>query len=306
MSKIITASNQPRTGNIHIDRITVCGPLDHPHIGEGFYKAVDEFDTVLVGASSFKPKCKVTPDDIYVRSKEVQPNGRAYRLEIDCCPPQILQKHNFFGHANMLDYANAVFDMQTQKYGLQVGADQKDEWRTGQVGITLAHLTGNFFCPSLTQLPIVDAIDKNNIKKKHRDIESCVSLGFTERRRSNYHGVTVYHKGMLLEQEWKKPGRLRRELIDLGNQSIRVEVKLYSKMLKELDLNYVMRWVDCDVQALFFKILAKHNIRNAIQRLLTPDEEEMLSKAERAAYVLLRISAHRGRRFKLMVDAISA
>ncbi len=281
-----SATNQPRTGNIHIDRITVCGPLDHPHLGEGFYKALDDTSTVLVGASAFKPRRIKTADDTYVRSKEVQPNGRAYSLEIDCCPPKLLQKHNFFGHGDVLDYTNAVFDQQTDKHGLYVGADQRQEWRTGEVGLTEVHLTGNFYCPQYTQIPIIDAIDKNNREGKHRDDESCISLGFTSSRRSEHHGVTVYAKGVLLEKNWPRPGKHQGDLIALGNLSIRVEIKLYARILRDLELNYVMRWADVDVDALFFMMLTRYDIRNAIQRLLTPDEEAMLTRAERRAYVL--------------------
>ena len=280
------AANQPRTGNIHIDRISVNGPLDHPHLGEGFYKAIDDETTVLVGASAFKPKVKRTPDDVYMRSKELQSNGRAYRLELDCCPPQKLQKHNFFGHSDMVDYTYAMFDQQTRNHKIYVEPDQRHEWRTGQVGLTETALTGNFFCPEFSQIPIIDAIDQNNVKGKHRDIESCISLGFTDKRRSNHHSAVVYHKGILLEQEWPKPGRYRRDLIRLGYSSIRVEMRIFSRMLKELGLEYVYRWANVDVQELFFKLLARYNIRNAIQRLLTPDEEAMLSRAERRAYLL--------------------
>lgn len=96
----------------------------------------------------------------------------------------------------------------------------------------------------------------------------------------------VYSKGILLEEQWPKPGRWRKDLIRLANQSLRVEIRLYSKLLKELGLGYVMRWADADVEQLFFKILAKYNFHNAIQRILTSDEEAMLSRAERRAYVL--------------------
>lgn len=280
------AANQPRTGNIHIDRITVNGPLDHAHLGEGFYKSLNDLDTVLVGASAFKPKAKRTTDDIYMRSKEVQPSGRAYRLELDCCPPQKLQHHNFFGHGNMLDYSYAVFDQQTRNHKIYVEPEDRHRWRTGDVRLTETALTGNFFCPAFSQIPIIEAIDQNNPKGKHRDIESCISLGYTDRRRSNYHSAIVYHKGILLEQKWPKPGRFRRDLIRLGYISLRVEIRIFSRLLKELGLDSVNKWAGVDVQELFFSILGKYNIRNAIQRLLTPDEEAMLSRAERRAYLL--------------------
>jgi len=279
-------SNNLLAGHIHIDRITVKGPLEHKAIGDLFYKAVDEYSVVPVGASAFKPRSKRNLADVYTRSKEIQNDGSACMLEIDCCPPKLLQKHNFFGHADMLDYTYAAFDQQTGKHGLIVTPDERDQWRTGQVGLTETHLTGNFGCPSSAKLPIIDAIDKNNRVGKHRDSESCISLGHTEKRRSVYHGATVYDKAVVLAGEWKGLGTYQAKIMEMADGSIRVEIKLFSQGLKQRGLGYVMCWAEVDVDALFFEILGKYNIRNAIQPLLTEDEQAVLSRAERRAYLL--------------------
>lgn len=281
-----TSGNKPQAGNIHIDHITVSGPLDHAHLGEGFYKAIDDHSTVLVGASALKPKRNRNSDDVYVRSKEVQPNGRAHRFEIDCCPPKQLQRHNLFGHADMLDYTYAMFDQQTRKHGIYVDPGQRQEWRTGQVGLTETHLTGNFWCPPSAKSAIFDAIDQNNPKGKHRDLETCISLGHSEKRRTVHHGLTVYCKWTQMKEEWKKPGRIRMKLLDLGYRSLRIEIRLFSQWLKENELGYVMRWEGVDVNALFFKLLATRNITNSIQVLLSEDQLAVLSPAERRAYLL--------------------
>lgn len=282
-----TPTRKSQAGHIHIDRIKVNGPMEHSPIGELFYKAVGEEGFVVpVGSSAFKPKSKRKLADVYTRSKDVQDDGKALMLEIDCCPPKLLQKHNFFGHADLLDYTYAVFDLQTRKHGLIVLPDDRDYWRTGQVGLTLIHLTGNFRCPSSAKLPIIDAIDQNNREGKHRDCETCISLGHTEIRRSVYHGATVYDKAVVLRGDWKKFGPFQAKLIALADGSIRVEIKLFSQWLIQRDLQYVMRWADIDVDALFFEILGKYNIQNAIQPLMTEDEQAMLSRAGRRAYLL--------------------
>lgn len=281
-----TSGNMPQTGNIHIDHITVSGPLDHPHLGEGFYKAIDDESTVLVGASALKPKRNRNSDDVYVRSKEVQPNGRAHRFEIDCCPPKQLQRHNVFGHADMLDYTYAMFDQQTRKHGIYVDPGQRAEWRTGQVGLTEVHLTGNFWCPPSVKPAIFNAIDQNNPKGKHRELETYISLGHTGKRRTVHHGLTVYCKWTQLREEWEKPGMVRQKLLEVGRLSLRVEVRLFSQWLKENELGYVMRWKGVDVDALFFKLLATRNITNSIQMLLSEDKLIMLTNAERRAYLL--------------------
>jgi hypothetical protein len=278
-------THQPQVRTVHIDRIHVAGPLDHKPLGELFYKLY-EGEPVAVGASAFKPNSKRSPDEVYIRSKDVQANGWANMLEIDCCPPKILQGHNFFGHGDLLDYTYAMFDRQTSKFGLSVDQGQREEWRTGQVGVTGVHLCANFWCPPDTQLPMIDAIDQNNRSGKHRDEETCITLGFTPKRRSVHHMATAYAKHVLLTKEWKRPGPLQTRILRASERSFRVEIKLYSQWLKENDLEYVMRWKDEDVNEIFFKILARYNIANSFQPLLTDDERQMLSNAEQRAYML--------------------
>lgn len=286
MNRIITI-NQSQTGHIHIDRITVCGPLDHIPKGELFYKAYDDFNGLTpVGASAFKPKGKRNSNDVYVRSKDVQSNGRAYRFEIDCCPPKQLQKHNFFGHADLLDYTYAMFDMETRKHAILVDPVDREQWRTGRVDLTETHLTGNFWCPPSAKSAIFNAIDISNPAGKHRDIPSCIGLGFTGKRRSVYHGLTIYDKWLLLVSEWTRAGKYQRELIALAEQSLRFEAKLFSQGLKKRKLGSVKDWLDVDMDALFFEILSNYNVRNAIQPLLTEAQEATLTKAERRVYLL--------------------
>lgn len=298
MSQIITTSTQespvhtrnqrPSTAvrTVHIDRIHVNGPLDHKPLGELFYKAVDEETVTPVGASAFKPNSKRNPDEVYIRSREVQENGRAYKLEIDCCPPKILQGHNFFGHGDLLDYTYAMFDRQTRKFGLPVDPIHRNEWRRGQVGVTGVHLCANFWCQPGMQLPFIDGIDSNNREGKHRDCESCITIGFTAKRRSLYHCLTAYAKEVLLHKEWKNPGPLQIRIIQTSARSFRIEIKLYSQWLKENDLEYVMRWKDVDVNEIYFKLLGGYNIANTFQPLLTEDERLMLSNSEQRAYML--------------------
>lgn len=270
---------------VHIDRIHVTGPLDHKPLGELFYKLYDGIP-VAVGASAFKPNSKRNPDEVYIRSREVQANERAYTLEFDCCPPKILQGHNFFGHGDPLDYTYAMFDRQTSKFGLAVDPSQREEWKTGQVSITGIHLCANFWCQPGMQLPFIDGIDSNNFEGKHRDERTCITLGFTPIRRSVYHCATAYAKDVLLQKEWKRPGPLQARIIRTSERSFRIEIKLYSQWLKKNHLEYVMRWKDLDVNQIFFKILAQYNIANSFQPLLTDDERLMLSNAQQRAYML--------------------
>jgi hypothetical protein len=276
----------PRRG-VHIDRIRVTGPLNHRPLGEVFYKAVDDERVVPVGSQAVKPNAKKNPEDVYIRSKEIQQNGMANMLEIDCCPPKILQGHNFFGHDNLLDYVYALFCKQVEKFALEVDEDILEQWRTGQVAITLIHFTANFWCPEGTQEAIVQAIDENNSMGKHRDVSTCITLGYVSGgMRSKNHMLTIYSKADVLEKEWKKLGKYQTRILVAAKKSIRLEIKCFSQWLKKNDLGYVMRWKDVDLDSVFFKLLAVYQINNSIQRLITNEEKDMLTRAQLRAYTL--------------------
>lgn len=286
--KAIPTNQHPERG-VHIDRIHITGPLNHVPLGELFYKAFDEYSTIPVGSEAIKPNTKKNPEDVYIRSKEVQSNGMANMLEIDCCPPKILQGHNFFGHADLMDYVYAIFCKQVEKFELVVDEDTREQWRAGQVAITEIHLTANYWCPEGMQLAIVDAIDKNNPKGKRRDEVTCVTLGLVGNgKRSKYHQATVYDKAVVLEKEWQKTGTYQKRILAVAKKSIRVEIKCLSQWLKNKnnDLGYAMRWKDTDLNAVFFKLLGSYQINNSIQRLITEEERRMLSRAELRAYML--------------------
>ena len=289
MNKSTITAQPQAVGHIHIDRVRVTGPLDHPALGELFYKAYDDLGScVPVGASAIsrRQKKNPAPDDIYVHSTKVQSDGRANEFVMEFCPPQLLQEHNFFGHTDIKDYVYAVFMQQTRKHRIDVSPDHLSEWNSGEVALSIVHLTGNFKVPHSAKDLIFDAIDANNPTGKHRDIPTCITLGFTEVRRSRHYMVTIYDKHALLMKQWPNPDEYQQRILELAKGSIRIEIKIYDEGLKELGLQYVMRWSQVDVDGLFFTLLAKFNVTNSIQQTLTDDEIDDLYPAERRAYVL--------------------
>ena len=126
----MTKNTTPPTqqGHIHIDRLTVNGPIKHTPLGELFYKNANNLGMVPAGASAYTPKRRRNPrpDDLYIKSSDIQANEMAYRLLFDCCPPQILQGHNFFGHSNLLDYAYTIFDRQLSNHDLTATQQERD------------------------------------------------------------------------------------------------------------------------------------------------------------------------------------
>ena len=286
MFKKIPNSALRKNAHIHIDKIHFTGPCRHKPLGKVFFKYDEEVGFTATGASSNRKKLAGRADDAYIQSKDVEDEDTAYKIDISCCPTKVLQKQNVFGHSSVVDYGYAVFDHLTRALGIEVDPHDREEWRNGGVSITEIHLTGNFGCPEQHLLPIIDAIDANNATGKLRSLLTCITLGYTGRRRSKYHMLTIYGKLQLLERDWKHPGKYQSKLIEYVRNSIRGEIKLYSMELKARDLQYGANWRDVDVAALFFELFAKYKVSYAIQPLLTEGELAVLSKAELNAYEL--------------------
>lgn len=310
-----------RRGHIHIDRITVTGPLNHEPIGPLFFKEVpDSFglgELLPAGSQAYKPTVRKTPqaNDIFAHSKLVSADGSAQKLSFDCCPPQVLQGHNLLGHSDLAAYVYEIFKRQLDHHGLTGTREEHEWWRTGRfVTLTGLHLTGNHWCAPALKALIFDAVDQNNPSGKKRDCETSITLGITPKgERSKYHSLTIYDKLMLLIKEWPTPGPKQRELMQLAERSLRVEIKLYAQWLNTyavdpltreianyrvalkrdpalaqrlLLLSNVSSWMYVDVEALFYKLLGSYNVKNSIQRVMTEDEATQLSRRARIAYTL--------------------
>lgn len=279
---------QAHAGHVHIDRIRVHGALDHHPVGKVFYQVFgDEGEILPVGASPRKKLRRASwpADRVRVLSRDVESETLARRIEFDCCPPKVLQRHNFFGHADLGSYTYKIFRHQLGILDINPTDEADQEWAAGQVGLTEVHLTANFWCPPIQAL-IIDAIDENNRTGKIRDRETCISLGYGPQGRSVHHTATVYSKYELLRKEWKAPGPRQKALLDLASRSIRIELKLHHQGLRERGLQYVSRWSEVDVDDLFFELLSRKKITTAVQRMLTADEERMLPPNLKRAYLL--------------------
>lgn len=288
MKQTLTANQSP-AGHVHIDRMTFSGPLDHEPKGELIFKHHPDYGLIPVGASALTPQRRrnPTPVDMFIKSHQVQMDERAYAMRFDCCPPQILQGHNFFGHQDIRDYAYSIFDMQTSKLGIPVADDERACWQSGRlIHTSQVHLTANFWIPSHLKRPVIDAIDAANSRGKHRDIETCISLGYNASRRSTHHTACIYDKWALLNSLWTSPGEYQRLILPMAMDSIRIEMRLHEGGLAARSLKALRNWEGLDIDALFFELLASYNIRNAIQPILTPHEESELSKPARIMYLL--------------------
>ena len=277
-----------QTANVHIDRIRILAPCTHTPTGKTLFLDEESLaELVPVGATANQLVLKDGGEKAYVRSKDIDSStGKATMMEVHCCPPLVLQRHNLFGHGDLLRYAYQIMDLVTKRLGINVDSFERDEWRRGGIRLTEIHLTANFGCPRGDVLPIIQAIDDNSPDAKQRTIASSITLGYSPRRRSTFDMVTVYDKKLELESQWKTPGHYQRMLIAEAAKGIRAEVKLYSQGLRHRELHSVSRWKDVDVAALFFECLAKYKLGYAIKRLLTKDEMNMLSNTERKAYQL--------------------
>jgi len=276
-------------GHIHIDRFTLNGPLEHDSLGEKFYRDDPDLGIIVAGASAYTPKRRKNPrpGDIFIKSSVFGHDERANRILFDCCPPQVLQGHNVFGHGKLLDYGYAVFLKQLELHRLTATPEEHVWWKTGRtITVSEVHLTGNFWIPPHLKMMFINAIDEANKSGKHRAIDSCIALGYTASRRSAQQGACIYNKAPLLLKEWSKPGVYQGKLIELANGSIRIEVRLYEGGLTTRELKSASCWANVDVDQLFFDVLSGFNVGNTIQPLLTGDEEKLLTKAELITYLL--------------------
>lgn len=275
-------STQP--ANIHIDRFRVTGPCTHSVLGGGQWEYID-FDSgeIRHAGNGLNGKLDHPDSQFYVRSRSVRA-GMAGQLEIHVCPPKLLQRHNVFGHGNLHDYVCRIFDLLTHRCHISVDPQERQYWLDGLYWLTEVHLTANFACQRELLQPIIDAVDQHHGKGKHRNGDSEISLGFTRKRRSTHHVLTLYDKYQELQQHWRKPGTLQQRILADFRHALRVELKLYSQGLAYLQLQSGRAWWDLDLTELYFRGLRHYRLRHAIQRLLTDDELVMLTLPERNVY----------------------
>ena len=275
--------------NIHIDRIRVLIPCKHQTIGKLWFDADEETGEIApAAASAMKYSDADSLGGALVHSKVISKDGTASYLFIDCCPPLILQPHNVFGHSILSDYVYAVADLITRKLGIKVCKEDRKAWRES-TKVTGIHITASFNCPAEYVEHVIDAIDANTRKGKHRDEIKQIALGFTGKRRSKYHVLSIYYKWDELQKPFgPNPGPARKKLLEVMKNAIRAEVKLYSQFLsnRRRPLQQVSDWDDVDLKELYFEVLDKYDLQFSIRPQLTVDELTMLTSAEQRAYQL--------------------
>jgi II/X family phage/plasmid replication protein len=278
-----------QTGFVHIDKLKVILPCVHRSLGNKKWKLVDsETGEIRFAASRQKGSLDYHESTYFVQSKKVQPNGIALELELSTCPPKMLQRHNVFGHSNLIQYVLQAMDKLVDEpcfNHVKIRPEDRLSWQRGDFRVLEAHLTANFGCPRELVLSIINAIDAANGEGKHRNLATSISLGFNGAKRSASRVVTVYDKYLEREGVWKQPGVTRQELLKFIQNSIRVEVKLYSTFLKKYSLASGADWRDKDVSALFFRELDSFNLWTTSQRALTPEELRKLNAVQRNAYI---------------------
>lgn len=271
---------QNHHGHVHIDRIRVTGYCPHRPVGK-----IALFGDVYSALAIKGAAVKGAPE-YYVRSRQLSSFSEARQIELHVCPPQLLTHQNVFGGNDLVDLAVRCLAFVIEQEEIQLLGDPWRTWREGRFKVTEAHITGNQAMPRECVLPTIDAVDQNHRKGKHRDAETAITVGFSSTRRSRYWAFTLYDKWLLMTSLWPKPTEQQQQILDAIENSIRAELKLYSMQLKRLGLNEGWMWSGKDLDAIFFDALDAFGVRNAIQRLLTSDELQMLPLATRKVYML--------------------
>ena len=283
-----------QTVNIHIDKMRITADCTHSPSGRVWYFDAPDLGQV-VPANGASPTMLTLVDGggrAHVRSTQIDDNGLAHALEIHCCPPKVLQKHNLFGHSVLQDYMYVILDLVTAFLKIDVDPLDRAAWKAGQVKITEIDLTGNFAIPFGSLVSIIDAIDENNRIGKNRRSLTWIKLDRGSVERSDFHELCIYGKSEELMAQFyaankcKRLGPYQTKLVEEAKKGIRAEVKLRSALLKERDLGFVSRWRNIGVAALYFELFETYSVKHAIQQLLTEGEMEALSNKERCAYIL--------------------
>lgn len=270
---------------LQIDKIVVQGPCSHRIFGSGLTTRFDtETGDIKYGGERVGGEAGHRDCTFQAKSKKGQPDGTALEIWIACCPPKVLQRHNAFGHADMLKYVYQVFCRVTESLGIKVSPEDRERWRAGEFWLTEVHITGTFKCPRFAVLPIIQAIDEAFTEGKQRNIESSITVGSPGMRRSKHRVFTAYDKYLERLADWSNPGPYQARILDWLKETLRLELKLYSDGLRHRGLQLGKAWRDVDVMDLYFGFIESFNLKACMQPLLTADEEEMLTPNERRVY----------------------
>lgn len=271
--------------SLQIDKIVVRGPCSHRIFGSGLWHRFDK-DTGEERFGGDRVEGDTGHSDCTFRAKSMkgQPDGTALEIEIECCPPKVLQRHNAFGHADMLTAVYQVFCRVTEALKIKVSPGDRERWRTGDFWLTEVHLTGMFRCPRFAVLPIIQAIDDAFTEGKQRNIQTSITVGSPGMRRSKHRALTAYDKYLERLAAWPNPGPYQARILEWLKETLRLELKLYSDGLRHRGLQLGKAWRDVDVMDLYFEFIDSFNITACMQPLLTADEEAMLKPNERRVY----------------------
>ena len=282
-------TTQPH-GLVHIDRIKVLLPCIHKALGNDKWEfTAGDTGEIRQAANGQSGSLEYHESKYYVHSKKVQPCGVALELELDICPPKLIQRHNVFGHSNLVRYVVQGMEkllVQAPHFKhVVIRPEDIAEWARGNFRVYGVHLTANYHCPRDQVLHIINAIDTHNSSGKHRNIATSISLGYSGNQRSALRTGTVYDKYLERQSAWKAPGPIRQQLLNYIRDSVRVEIKLFSANLKKLGLDIGAAWLGRDVDALYFSELERLNLWTAAQPTLNAHELSSLKDTQRNAYI---------------------
>lgn len=271
--------------SLQIDKIVVRGSCSHRIFGSGLWHRLDK-DTgeERFGGDRIEGDTGHIDCTFQAKSMKGQPDGTALELEIQCCPPKVLQRHNAFGHADLLTYVYQVFCRVTDALGIRVSPEDRERWRTGDFWLTEVHITGTFRCPRFAVLPIIQAIDESFTAGKQRNIESSITVGSPGMRRSKHRAFVAYDKYLERLAAWVSPGPFQARILGWLKETLRLELKLYSDGLSHRGLQLGKAWRDVDVMELYFGFVESFDLKACMQPLLTADEEAMLDPNEQRVY----------------------
>jgi hypothetical protein len=277
------------TASVFFDKVRVTGPCAYaPDEEDLFFKIdMDTGELAAISAAARQHSFFAHEGEIHVKFMGLKRDRIATRLRLEFCPPKLFQGHNLFGHCSLRSYVIQALALVVKKLGIKLSDQHAAAWRDGNVDLTEVHLTANFATEAQNVRPMIEAIATSAGPGVRWDSETSISLGFTPKRRSKYHVLTIYYKFEQLKAEFgKNVSGNRKRLLAEAKNSIRAEVKLYSQGLKRSGLTRAGSWVDGKAQEVFFNKLDQYKLHRAIQPQLTSHEVECLTAREVQVYRL--------------------
>ncbi len=185
-------------------------------------------------------------------------DGMATHLWVNGNPSKFLQGHNVFGSDDIVSLMSDLFDLIVKQHNLQPTLQELHQVRIGDYELKMVDINYSYSLPSRSDvLAFIRALEYKAKTRHGRPSTKGGTLYFG--KNSKRWALKFYCKA---EEIQTKRGRIPRELCGLGIESwvdnkLRIELRLLSKQLQQLDIFKVKDLSINKVRTVFSEYLRK-------------------------------------------------